>query len=323
MNDVERIEKDAAYWIEQINRPAIDTSQSARFDAWMTADARHAEAFARLQALWDAPAFDTALRDLDLDDEDERETAVPLASASVPRPRGRHWFWMVGTGMAAASVAAILLLWSAGGQVQQIETPRGAVATVVLADGSRVELGPNSKVEATYRPFSRTVTLARGEAYFDVRPDNWRPFRVASGANQVEVLGTAFNVDRQSETSTVVEVFRGRVAMGPRGGKLVGIGKGRRGRIDGGQLTLARLDQDQGEPGWKSGWFDASAVPLRILIDKLNRYSDKPVVVARPGLTARIITGRFRVREVESTLRALAAAYDLRLEETDSTITLK
>ena len=56
---------------------------------------------------------------------------------------------------------------------------------------------------------------------------------------------------------------------------------------------------------------------------QLNRYSDKPVVVARPGLTARIITGRFRVREVESTLRALAAAYDLRLEETDSTITLK
>lgn len=321
MSDDDRIAKDATYWIEQINRPAVDTSQSARFDAWIAADPRHGDAFARLQALWDSSVLEMALNDPDLMiDGDDREDRDAEAHMSVPNRRPFRWF--AGAAVAAA-IAAIVPIWLMSGTVQRLETTKGAGATLVLADGSRVDLSPNAAIEAEYRLWSRTVTLVRGEAYFDVRHEAWRPFRVASGDNEVKVLGTAFNVDRQSDTSIFVEVFRGRVGLGPRNGRLVPIEKGNAGHMAGKRLILSRLDPSQQEPEWKSGWFDAAEVPLPVLIDKLNRYSAKPIVIRRRDLLQRSITGRFRVREVTETLRALEVAYGARPKETPENIILE
>lgn len=325
MSDDPRIAKDAAYWIEQINRPAVDTSQSARFDAWIDADPRHGDAFARLQALWDSSALEAALSDPDLMDEEEEGEAPEARAADAPPsppPARRVLPWLGAAAMAAAIVLAAPL-WPMAGTVQRLETAKGAGAKFTLADGSRVDLGPDTAIEAAYRPWSRTVTLVRGEAYFDVRHEGWRPFRVASGDNEVRVLGTAFNVDRQSAASTVVEVFRGRVAIGPRDGRLVPVDKGRAGHIDGARLILSKLDPEQREPEWKAGWFDASEVPLPVLIDKLNRYSAKPIMIRRRDLLGRNVTGRFRVRDVDDTLRAIEAAYDVRMRETETNIVME
>lgn len=321
MSDAERIAKDAAYWIEQINRPVVDTTQSARFDAWIGADPRHGDAFARLQSLWDSSILEMALNDPDLMiDEEDPDGAAAEAPATLPV--GRPFRWLVGAAMAAA-IAAAVPLWLMSGTHQRLETSKGAGATIVLADGSRVDLSPDAEIEAEYRPWSRTVTLVRGEAYFDVRHESWRPFRVASGNNEVVVLGTAFNVDRQSETSTFVEVFRGKVGLGPRNGKLVPIEMGRAGHVEGKRLIVSRLDPGQREPEWKTGWFDASDVPLSVLIDRLNRYSAKPIIIRRSGLLQRNITGRFRVQEVNDTLRALEVAYGVRTRETQDSVILE
>lgn len=311
MSDDERIATDAAYWIEQINRPAVDTSLSVLFDAWIGADPRHAEAFARLQAFWDSSVLEAALNDQDL----MTEGGHPVADADVPRPASRPPTWFAGAAV-AATIAAAVPLWSMSSTVQRMETAKGAGATIILADGSRVDLSPNAAIEARYRPWSRTVTLVRGEAYFDVRHEAWRPFRVASGSNEVKVLGTAFNVDRQSDTSTFVEVFRGRVGLGPRNGKLLPVDRGRVGHVEGARLSLSKLPPNRREPEWKTGWFDALDVPLPVLIDKLNRYSAKPIVIRRPDLLQRNITGRFRVRAVRDTLQALHVAYGVRPKET-------
>lgn len=322
MNDEDRIEKDAAYWIEQINRPAIDTSQSACFDAWMAADPRHAESFARLQIIWDSSAFQRALGEPDILEEEAAgpDALSPAAGFSAARPPGKWW-------AAAAVVAAFVLvtgplLWMSG-TVQHLETGKGVGASLVLDDGSRVELSPNAEIRAEYWPWSRMVILVRGEAYFDVKRQAWRPFRVESGANEVKVLGTAFNVDRQSEKGVSVEVYRGRVALRQRGGTLIPIDAGRSGHLEGARLSLSDMDQSRHEPEWKSGWFDASEVPLSVLIDKLNRYADKPVIIRRADLTNRNITGRFRVRDVGATLQALEAAYNVRPNETSDAILLE
>ncbi|MGV3479286.1 MAG: FecR family protein [Sphingobium sp.] len=321
MSDEERIAKDAAYWIEQINRPAVDTAQSTRFDAWIGADPRHGDAFARLQALWDSSVLEAALNDPELM-VDDASVEVQVAEASPLAPRGRVWLLGGGIGLAAA-IAAAVPLWLTTGAPQRLSTAKGAGASFTLADGSRVDLGPDAEIAAEYGALSRTVTLVRGEAYFDVRHERWRPFRVASGANEVKVLGTAFNVDRQSDVSTVVEVFRGRVGLGPRNGRLVPIDKGKAGHMDGTRLTMSRIDPGQQGPEWKTGWFEASDVPLATLIDKLNRYSAKPILIRRPDLARRGITGRFRVQAVQDTLRAIEVAYGVHLRETAVSITLE
>ncbi|GAA4293088.1 FecR family protein [Aestuariibaculum suncheonense] len=95
-------------------------------------------------------------------------------------------------------------------KVNTLRVPRGAEYQLVLSDGTKVWL--NSDTELTYTvPFvgsERRVAL-KGEAYFDVTPNKELPFIVTSGTQEVQVLGTEFNVSAYSEethiTTTLVE----------------------------------------------------------------------------------------------------------------------
>ena len=74
-----------------------------------------------------------------------------------------------------------------------IEAPAGMHKTVLLPDGSKIELNAVSSVY--YFPYrwksARTVTLS-GEAHFEVT--RGKPFSVISLKGRTEVLGTSFNI---------------------------------------------------------------------------------------------------------------------------------
>ncbi|MFV0566317.1 MAG: FecR family protein [Flavobacteriaceae bacterium] len=91
-----------------------------------------------------------------------------------------------------------------------LRVPRGAEYQLVLTDGTKIWL--NSDSELTYQvPFTdnqRRVTL-KGEAYFNVAHDKDKPFIVSASNQDVQVLGTAFNISAYPEnrhiTTTLVE----------------------------------------------------------------------------------------------------------------------
>ncbi len=78
---------------------------------------------------------------------------------------------------------------------QTIYVPAGQRAEVLLADGSKVWLNANTTFTfpSVFQQKSREVTL-RGEAYFDVAHDDSKLFRVKTGAYDIRVAGTEFNV---------------------------------------------------------------------------------------------------------------------------------
>jgi ferric-dicitrate binding protein FerR (iron transport regulator) len=82
--------------------------------------------------------------------------------------------------------------------MHRIIIPRGGEFSVVLGDGTKINL--NSRTEVRYpvhfSPASREVYL-EGEAYFEVAKDG-RPFVVHAGGLDVRVLGTGFNVNTQT-----------------------------------------------------------------------------------------------------------------------------
>ncbi|HXB07649.1 MAG TPA: FecR family protein, partial [Puia sp.] len=73
-----------------------------------------------------------------------------------------------------------------------LSTPRGGQYQLTLSDGSRVWLNAASSITypAAFTGNQRTVTIS-GEAYLEVAPDKARPFRVMTGDQRIEVLGTA------------------------------------------------------------------------------------------------------------------------------------
>ncbi|CAA9540292.1 MAG: hypothetical protein AVDCRST_MAG91-3791, partial [uncultured Sphingomonadaceae bacterium] len=67
---------------------------------------------------------------------------------------------------------------------------------------------------------------------------------------------------------------------------------------------------------WPSGMLDFDATPLSEAIGRANRYSRRKMRLADPGLAGLRVTGAFRIGDPVGLARSLAAAFDLRLEET-------
>ncbi|WP_256006769.1 FecR family protein [Pedobacter deserti] len=80
-------------------------------------------------------------------------------------------------------------------------TPRGGMYHFVLPDGSKVYLNAATtmKFPSAFNKANRVVELVSGEAYFEVAKDKNSPFVVESTDQQVEVLGTRFNISAYPE----------------------------------------------------------------------------------------------------------------------------
>lgn len=89
--------------------------------------------------------------------------------------------------------------------MQEIFVPKGQVNQVFLADGTRIWINSETKLitPSVFSTNERVVKL-NGEAFFEVAKDAKRPFRVEVNGQQIEVLGTSFNV-RAYENSNVIE----------------------------------------------------------------------------------------------------------------------
>lgn len=96
-----------------------------------------------------------------------------------------------------------------------LRTPRGGLFQVVLPDGTKVWLNAASSLQypTAFTGATRTVTLT-GEAYFEVAPDKAMPFIVTTQNQQVQVLGTAFNINAYSdEEATRTTLLQGSVKV--------------------------------------------------------------------------------------------------------------
>ena len=85
-----------------------------------------------------------------------------------------------------------------------------------LQDGSTVLLNNGSRLiyPDTFNGKTREVSLV-GEAYFDIKHDESRPFIVHAGEVNTVVLGTAFNIKAYpSQKEIIVTVTRGKVKVG-------------------------------------------------------------------------------------------------------------
>ena len=93
-------------------------------------------------------------------------------------------------------------------------TRTGQRDSIMLADGSRVILGPDSRltVPADFGSAARGVEL-NGDGYFDVRHNDAKPFTVRVANALVEDVGTTFTVESDAGDTTSVSVLSGSVRL--------------------------------------------------------------------------------------------------------------
>ena len=125
---------------------------------------------------------------------------------------------------------------------------------ITLPDSSQVWLNANStlRILPRYGDSSRRIALS-GEAFFDVKPDPNNPFIVETEQLNVQVLGTAFNVNSYDHLKSVgVHVEHGVVAVSHRHEELCKLTDGEGLVYEKLQQKLVRLKQaDIGS--WRDG----------------------------------------------------------------------
>lgn len=89
-----------------------------------------------------------------------------------------------------------------------------AIQKIVLSDGSKVWLSPNSKLTypKLFGTHSRKVSMT-GEAFFEVTKDVKRPFSIYSENTITKVWGTSFRIRAYKNQLTKVSVVTGKVSV--------------------------------------------------------------------------------------------------------------
>jgi transmembrane sensor len=189
----------------------------------------------------------------------------------------------------------------------------GNTDSVLLADGSRVILGPQSTLEVpgTFGASQRIVTLT-GDAYFDVHHDASKPFSVRAGSAVIEDIGTTFTIESDNGAVATVSVVAGSVRLsrdssGPASGVVLGAGD--RGSLNAaGEARVERNVVRAEDTQWISGRLAFRDAPLSRIAAEIDRWYGVKLRVADSAMMDRKVTTSFDGESVDKALQILELA---------------
>lgn len=289
--------EDAAAWVVRLEAGDLGDAEAVAFDAWLSATPEN------------VAAFDAALEISHAYAETAEEVAQGLAARRVAPPAGRRAFIGLGVAAAAAALAVVVAPELTGPQPDTYVTAKGERRTVQLADGSTVDLNGGTRLSVRLGRDSRRVTLAEGQAVFDVTHDSRRPFLVAAGDRMVRVVGTQFDV-RRLDRKVSVTVARGAVEVRPvegAPGKAYRLHPGQRlEHVDGASVTRVAAAEPAEVLGWRSGRLVYRQQPLGEVVADLNQQFPTPIRIEDPGLAATPISGVLVLDDQDAVIHRLA-----------------
>jgi len=203
----------------------------------------------------------------------------------------------------------------------------GERATLVLSDGSRVMLAPQTtlRVDPAYGSESRIVSLS-GEAYFDVANTTAKPFTVRNGGVSAHVLGTAFNIRHYPEDAVVrVAVTQGKVTVQSDVARhaSVTLTAGMVGDVNDSTATATSDGDMEQYTVWTKGNLVFHKAPTAEVLAALTRWYGYRFQLADPILANKNVTVWLSTESLPTALGTLKLVLDADLTFKDSVVTLR
>ncbi len=343
------VAEEAARWSERLREAGADPELRAEFEAWRGDDPERAQAFERAEAAWTAArSAATDPRILEL----RNQVLARAAENSEPRTAWARW---------AAAAAAVTICVLAGFGLAHLASPSPDDAPVIelamaedpglpdyvtqvgerlsaaLPDGTALTLNTASQARLDFTAEERRVYLLQGQAFFDVAHDAARPFVVIAGERRVTALGTAFEVRLDADDLSVTLV-EGRVTVEPVEPLVPD-------RSDAGELASASV-RAQLQPGERftqtaeaepevtavdarrlTSWLDGVIIfeddTLGEAVAEMNRYAQRPILIADEELAALRLSGAFGAGRSSEFVEALSEYFpEVRVQSTEQAILL-
>ncbi|MFS0828155.1 FecR domain-containing protein [Pseudomonas phoenicis] len=289
----------AASWYVELRCAEADSATAAAHLHWLEADLRHRQAWERLNRL--QSRFE--------------QVDIGLARPTLlsARHKRREMLKVLSVLLAAGGTGAVC--WRTLPLPDLLADARTAVGehrTVLLHDGSRLQLNTATALDIRYSSVLREVRLLRGEILVETAHEaQARPFVVHTAQGSIRALGTRFLV-RADEGQTRVCVLQHAVEV--RSAKRLSPT-----RVDAGQQVRLRQGEvgavcpaDPQSAAWTQGMLVVDGWRLHEVIAELQRYRPGYLGCAEAVVELRI-SGTFHLADIDAVLGNLASTLPLRI----------
>jgi transmembrane sensor len=288
----------AAHWCMRLH--AVDCTDAERqaFKQWHDADPLHAFEYEAMLEIWDVA------------DHLPRVKAAAVTPASRPRSRWSRLAVAAAVFVVGLPVAAYTgwnLNWIAN-SYERFEAGT-SVRHITLGDGSQVELNLGSELTFANYKNERRVTLEKGEAFFDVSHDKQHPFVVRAAQGQVRVTGTRFNVWMYQDQVRITLV-EGSVRVTSnqaltRNGLQLSPGMQASYKAGDHQPQVRETAPNDSSLAWRNGKLVLDDLALSDALPLINRYLERPVMLADNSTGGLRVGGVYNISEVQNLVASL------------------
>ncbi|MDH5414905.1 MAG: FecR domain-containing protein, partial [Flavobacteriaceae bacterium] len=209
--------------------------------------------------------------------------------------------------------------------------PRGGQFFVQLSDGTKVWLNSESKLKYPVSfdlDKTRNVELLYGEAYFDVSESakhNGASFKVKTKVQDIEVLGTEFNVKSYNDDNIILTtLIEGKVKVSNGVvNKLLKPGFQTNINIKRNDINVFRVDVDN-VVAWKNGFFSFEKERLEDMLKTLSRWYSTKIIYENENKKDLIFSGVLkRTSSIEELLIKIEKTGRVQFKIDKKTITVK
>lgn len=244
------------------------------------------------------------------------EATRPLLERRIAAKRRNRWLRIVST---AAAVAVLCVL---GYNTYLHMAPADMIMVSTLDDTKAVRLPDGTEITLNrytsliypdrFKEQNREVSL-KGEAYFAVTKDKNHPFIVQTGAVDVRVLGTEFNVEAYPRDELVkTTLFEGSVAVDTENDNSLVLVPGELAVYDKATRSLnkSQAPKADDEIAWKDGALIFNHTSLKEITRQLSNAFNVEIIIEDKQLEERKLTGRFIHGETLDTILSLLQKVD-------------
>lgn len=197
-------------------------------------------------------------------------------------------------------------------QFNTLSTAKGETYQVRLPDGSLVWLNAASSLTYSSNLISggRRIVKLEGEGYFEIAKDKTYPFVVESKGQQIEILGTHFNVNAYADegqvTTTLLEgsvKINGDIYLKP----------GQQSICKGNQIKVIPANGEV-ETAWKNGRFSFTGKDFKSLMRTIARWYNVDIVYDYHPINLRIGGEISRFENIEDVLELIQETGDVKFK---------
>jgi transmembrane sensor len=274
----------ALEWLVKLHSGHQTETDWQEYDAWKMANSQQTAAAIEAENLWDS--LGTAIK--------------PPSSNKIKKSITNLVFVFTIIGIILASVINHEAFNSPASLFADIRTSKGEINTLILSDGSKLQIDTSTSLDINFSENKRQLTLHTGQIHVNVTPDKNRPFEVITGKGVIQALGTAFNVRHLNDRSEVIVTEHSvKITLNNESTVLT---NGYQLDYDETELGTPRIANINSQTAWLRERFIFNNTSLSDVIKELQRYSTSKIIFLDSELKTRKITGIFNTKDTHDLL---------------------